>query len=137
MSGHRDRFAWLVLLCMVVWGSACGAVRFASLGSAPRIEPVSVRLAGDGEFVEVRFRYHGKEPFDPDRPGTFLIDEATGEKLFLLQLQRIGKLGMKAESDEAPVHSILFKNREGLLKPGARVTLVIGETRRERLLLEK
>lgn len=85
----------------------------------------------------MRFRYHGKEPFDPDRPGIFLIDEATGEKFFLLQLQRIGKVGMGTESDETPAHSIIFKNREGLLRPGARVTLVIGESRKEHLLLEK
>jgi len=137
MPGQRDLFAWLFLLSLVVCCSACGTIRSVSHGVAPRIESVSCRLAENGEFVDVRFRFHGKEPFDPDQPGTFLIEEATGEKFYLLALQRIGKVGLKAQTDEQPVHSITFKNRGGLLKPGARVTLVVGEDRREHLLLEK
>lgn len=137
MSGVRDRWAWPILLMLLLACSACGTIRSVSIGFSPRIEPVSCRLSENGEFVDVRLRYHGKEPFDPDRPGSFLLDEATGEKFFLLQLQRIGKVGTTGQPDEQTVHSIMFKNRDGLLKPGARVTLVIGEHRREHLLLQK
>lgn len=137
MSEVRGRCARPILLVLLVACSACGAFRSASLGYSSRIEPVSCRLSENGEFVDVRLRYHGKEPFDPGRPGSFLLDEATGEKFFLLQLQRIGKVGATGQPDEQTVHSIMFKNRDGLLKPGARVTLVIGEHRREHLLLQK
>ena len=138
MRGLLDRCGWRVLLLLLVVCTACTTHRsVSSLKIPPRIEPVSLRLAGNEEFVDVRFRFHGKEPLDPDQPGTFLIDEATGEKFFLLQLQRIGRVGATAQPDENPVRSIIFKNRGGLLKPGARVTLVIGEDRREHLLLEK
>jgi len=137
MPGRRDMLVGVILLFLTVGCAACGAIRSTSLGFSSRIEPMSCRLSENGEFVAVRIRFHGKEPFDPDQPGTFLIDEATGEKFFLLHLQRIGKVGASVQADEKTVRSIIFKNRDGLLKPGARVTLVIGEDRREHLLLEK
>ena len=134
MTGVRKIVAWSLLAVAVLSWSACGKARYFS---ATRIDPVSCRLVANGEFVEVRFRFHGKEPFDPNRPDLFLVDEATGEKFYLMQLQRIGQVKATENIEEKTVHSILFKNREGMLKPGARVTFVIGSHRREHLTLEK
>ena len=132
MTRVRKIVAWGLLAVSVLSWSACGISRYFS---ATRIDPLSCRLVANGEFVEVRFRYHGQEPFDPNRPDLFLVDEATGEKFYRMQLQRIGQTGAMATAEEKPVHSILFKNRGGMLKPGALVTLVIGSERRERLTL--
>ncbi|HBO69335.1 MAG TPA: hypothetical protein DD658_03990 [Deltaproteobacteria bacterium] len=134
MMGVRKIVAWGLLAASILTWNACGKPRFFS---ATRIDPVSCRLVANGEFVEVRFRFHGKEPFDPNRPDLFLVDEATGEKFYLMQLQRIGQVKATENIEEKTVHSILFKNREGMLKPGARVTFVIGSHRREHLTLEK
>lgn len=133
MTGVRKIVAWGLFAVVVLSWSACGTARYFS---ATRIDPVSCRLVANGEFVEVRFRFRGEEPFDPNRPDLLLVDEATGEKFYLMQLQRIGQTGAMASAEGKPLHSILFKNRGGMLKPGARVTLVIGSERREHLPLE-
>lgn len=134
MTGVQKIVAWCLFAVSILSWSACGKPR-----SVPvtRIDPVFCRLVANGEFVEVRFRFHGQEPFDPNRPDLFLVDEATGEKFYLMQLQRIGQTGAMATVEGKPVHSILFKNRGGMLKPGARVTFVIGSERREHLTLEQ
>ncbi len=137
MRKRRDGIPRVLFLFLIAVCAACGMIRCASLGFAPRIEPVSCRLAGNGEFIDVRVRFQGKEPFDPDQPGIFLVEESTGEKFYRMQLQRIGKVDIGSRPGEKTVHSIIFKNRDGLLKPGARVTLVIGKDRKKRLLLEE
>jgi len=137
MTKFRAACGWICFLVGILWCSACGSFRSASLGFGSRIEPVSCRLAENGEFVNVQFRFHGKEPFHPDRRETYLVDETTGEKFFLLALQRIGKVDRVPEPGDQPVHNLVFKNRDGLLKAGARVTLVVGELRSKHLLLEQ
>lgn len=104
---------------------------------APRIEVLHCRLAPSGEFVDVRYRILGEEKTDPDPADTYLVDEATGEKYYLMLLQRIGRLPGTRSQEDAVARSIMFRNFDRKLKPGARVTLVVGGLRREHVLLEK
>jgi hypothetical protein len=98
------------------------------------VEILSSRIEANDAFVEVRFRLAkgGKE--EPDTTATYLVDEATGERFYTIRLQRVGRLAENG-SEEA-VHTVLFKNRDGILRPGARVVLVMGTARKELLLRE-
>ena len=91
----------------------------------------------NGEFVGLRLRVIGVEKFDPGAMEAYLIDESTGERFPVVRLHRIGRLAEFTVPGEKDVHNILFRNREGKLKPGARVTVVFGSIRKEHLQLRE
>lgn len=103
----------------------------------PELDVVQCKLVSKGEFVGVRFRVIGVEKFDPGAMEAYLIDESTGEKFSVVRLQRIGRLAEFTVPGEKDVHNILFRNREGKLKVGKRVTLVVGSARVEHLQLQE
>lgn len=104
---------------------------------SPAFELVSCRLAAGRDLVDVRLRVARPEAFEPDPVSTYLVDEATGERFYLVQLQRIGPLRDRGDDGKDPVRSITFRNREKMLRPGARLTLVVGEARLRHMVLEE
>lgn len=140
--GIRRFFLPLVVLSLLQACSPREMVRAPELPSLPpaiqpRIEVTACKLASRNDFVDVRFRIHGKEKFDPDPAGTYLVDEATGEKLYIVRLQRIGRLAETRSPGDPASHTILFRNLGRKLKAGARVTLVVGGLRQEHVIVEK
>jgi len=103
----------------------------------PELNVVQCRLVSQGEFVGVRFRVIGVESFDPGATEAYLIDESTGEMFSVVRLQRIGRLAEFTAPGEKDLHNVLFRNREGKLKIGSRVTVVFGSLRKEHLQLRK
>jgi len=124
-----------VILFLLPACSAREAVRRPA--DVPRIEVVYCRLAPSNEFLDVRVRIHGTVKFDPDPSSTYLIDEGTGEKYYIMLLQRIGRLAETRNPEETAAHSIMFRNIERKLKPGARVTLVADGLRQEHVVVGK
>ncbi len=104
--------------------------------SSPRMEVTQLRLATNREFVGVRFRMIGGDRFDPKAKEIYLFDESTGERFSGVRLQRIGRMAEFSVPGEKNVRHIMFRNREGKLKIGSRVTLVMGSARQEHLLVE-
>lgn len=105
--------------------------------NAPRIEVVYCRLAPSKEIVDVQFRLHGIEKIDADPAGTYLMDEGTGEKYYLIVLRRVGRMAEIRNPGEAAVHSLMFRDPYGKLKPGAMVTLVVGGMRQQHVVVGK
>jgi len=104
---------------------------------APRIEVVYCRLAPSKEIVDVQFRLRGVKEIAADPADTYLIDEGTGEKYYLMILRRIGRLAEIRNPEEAAVHSLMFRNPYGKLKPGTSVTLVVGGMRQQHVIVER
>lgn len=92
-------------------------------------------MASSREFVEVLFRMTGPERYDPEGMETYLIDEATGERFQIVRLQRIGRIAEFTTPGEKGIHHVMFRNREGKLKVGSYVTVVIGPGRQRRVLI--
>jgi hypothetical protein len=120
-------------LCMIL---SCSAKKEALQPTRTRLEVVQLRLAANREFVGIQFRMIGGDRFDPDATEIYLIDESTGEKFSVVRLQRIGRIAEFSVPGEKDVHQIMFRNREGKLKIGSRVTVVVGPSRQEHLLLQ-
>ena len=104
--------------------------------SSQRVEVAELRLAANREFVGVRFRMIGGDRFDPEATEIYLVDESTGEKFSVVRLERIGRMAEFRVPGEKDVHHIMFRNREGKLKIGSRVTVVVGAARQEHLLVQ-
>lgn len=120
------------LVCLLASCSGKGIFR----ASAPRLDVIQCRLASDGEFVGVRLRVHGRKTFDPEALETYLLDESTGEKFHVVRLQRIGRLAEFPVPGEKDTHNILFRNRDGRLKVGTHVTLIVGSSRVKHLVIQ-
>ena len=103
---------------------------------SPRMEVTQLRLASNREYVGVRFRMIGGDRFDPEASEIYLVDESTGERFSVVRLQRIGRMAEFSVPGEKDVHHIMFRNREGKLKIGSRVTVVVGPARQEHLLVQ-
>jgi hypothetical protein len=134
-TGRRVLLA--AALCLI---ASCSAKKEALLPppppSSPRMEVVQLRLAANREFVGVRFRMIGGDRFDPETTEIHLVDESTGEKFSVIRLQRIGRMAEFRVHGEKDLHHIMFRNREGRLKIGSRVTVVVGPARQEHLLVQ-
>jgi len=102
----------------------------------PRIEVTRARLLVEGQFLEVNFRMFGMQRYDPEPDSTYLIDQTTGEKFYITWLRRIGRMASTKANTDGSNQYILFKNREGKLKTGAKVTVVVGAARQENVLVE-
>jgi len=127
------RILWVVILCILA--SCAGKKELRP--PPPELDVVQSRLVSNGEFVGLRFRVIGVEKFDPGAMEAYLIDESTGERFPVVRLQRIGRLAEFTVPGEKGLHNILFRNREGKLKVGARVTVVFGSIRKEHLQLQE
>jgi hypothetical protein len=116
--------------------ASCSAKKEALRPPPPRMEVVQLRLAANREFVGIQFRVIGGGRFDPEATETYLVDESTGERFSVVRLQRIGRMAEFSVPGEKNVHQIMFRNREGKLKIGSRVTVVVGSARQEHLLVQ-
>jgi hypothetical protein len=133
MNTVGKRFLWAVALGLL---AACAARKEAMRPPPPKVGVVQARLAANREFVGVRFRMIGADRFDPETTETYLVDDSTGERFPVVRLQRIGRLAEFNAPGEKDVHFVMFRNVDGKLKPGSRVTVVVGAARQEQLLLE-
>ncbi len=129
----RKLILWAVMVCLLASCAGKAVLR----PPPPELDAVECRLVSKGEFVGVRFRVIGVETFKPEAMEAYLIDESTGEKFSVVRLQRIGRLAEFTVPGEKDLHNLLFRNREGKLKAGKRVTVVVGSARKEHLLLRK
>jgi len=125
---------------------SCAARKEAVLPPAPppapppspaRIEVVRLQMTANRDFVGVKFRMTGGGRVDLDATEIYLVDESTGDRYPVVRLQRIGRMAEFSVPGEAGVHHVMFRNRDGRLKIGKRVTIVIGNARHEHLVIRE
>jgi hypothetical protein len=104
------------------------------------IQVASVRLSGNGNLVDFRYRV-----LDPDKAAgladreakPFLVDQSTGAKLFVPRTPKIGPLRQTAQKLEpGKTHFMLFSNPGKFVKAGSKVTVAVGDFRVENLIVE-
>ena len=114
------------------------------------VRVLHVALTADGGMVDVRYRVTNPEkaaflgggsheittPEDIiDSP--LLIDEASGYAVMEARLHQMGRLQKQRGAPQAGLtYFILFSNTGGLIKPGSKVALAVGDARLEHLLVE-
>jgi len=104
------------------------------------IQAVSLRQTAHGHLLDFRYRV-----LDPQKAATllrrqnkpYLIDEATGNKLPVPSMPKIGALRQSALTPEAgKVYFVMFQNPNGFVKSGSKVTVVIGDFKAEHLVVD-
>jgi len=91
-------------------------------------------MVANGSMVQVRFTVPPAKTtqwIPVDQKDTYLVDEATGEKFFVMNLVRIGPAAQVRVPKGGGSSYMIIDNAHEHLKPGARVTVVIGDLKQE------
>ncbi|HEY3446131.1 MAG TPA: hypothetical protein VGK67_07185 [Myxococcales bacterium] len=96
------------------------------------IDVVGVRCVSSG--LMLRFDYRVVDPerakvLTDRKTRPFLVDEATGTALAVPAMENIGELRQVAPLEARRTYFMIFGNPGGLVKPGSRVSLVMGSFR--------
>ena len=103
------------------------------------VDSFGVKSVESGEMI--RFTYRVLDPNKAaqlndkhDQPA--LIDEKVGVKLSVPTLEKVGALRQSTSPEAGKVYWMVFSNKERYVKPGHRVSVVIGKFRVDNLLVE-
>jgi hypothetical protein len=104
------------------------------------VQVVSLRLTAADHMIDFRYRVIDPQKATPllnRRIKPHLIEKETGARM---EVPRYSKLGPARQISDTPttdrVYTMIFGNTGKIVKPGSRVTIVIGEIRLENLTVE-
>ncbi len=102
----------------------------------PGVQSLAVSIAGDGDFIRVQFLADPEEVQSWAPGNVSVIDEATGTSYS--EIPVMGSVGILFARPQQPGQSgyIMFTNYRHGVKPGSVVTVVLGDTRREHVIVQ-
>jgi hypothetical protein len=103
------------------------------------VDQLTVKLADSGQLV--RFDFHvvdaGKAaPLNDRASEPFLLDEAAHVALSIPTMEKVGPLRQSMPPQTDKTYWMLFSNKGGPVKPGHRVSVVIGSFRVDGLVVQ-
>jgi predicted secreted protein len=103
------------------------------------IKALTVRPTAEGFFIDFRYRIVDEEKAAPlfspiIKP--LLIDENTGAVMAVPTVPKVGSMRSTRKPIKDRGYTILFANPNKHIKPGHKVTVVIGDYRAEHLIVE-
>jgi hypothetical protein len=103
------------------------------------IRPLSIRQTADGHMLDFRYRIMDAEKASPLFHPTIkplLIDEDTGAVMAVPNVPKVGSMRTTRKPLKDRNYFMLFANPQGHIKPGHKVTVVIGDYRAAHLVVE-
>lgn len=103
------------------------------------VRPLSIRQAAEGYMLDFRYRVtdEGKAaPLFSHKIKPYLIDQATGAVMAVPDVPKVGSMRSTRKPLKDKNYAILFANPGKFIKPGNKVTVVIGDFRAENLVVE-
>jgi hypothetical protein len=93
------------------------------------VDIVGVRLVSSGEMLEFRYRIldvQKAKPLNDKQKEAVLIDDKTGAKLTVPQMEKVGLLRTVTEPKAGRMYWMIFANEKHIVKPGSLVSVKIG-----------
>ena len=103
------------------------------------VKPLSIRQAAEGYMLDFRYRIIDAEkaaPLFSYKIKPYLIDQATGAVMAVPNVPKVGSMRSTRKPLKDRNYAILFANPQKYIKPGSKVTVVIGDFRAENLVVE-
>src|ERR1700741_3413510 len=103
------------------------------------IDNIVVRATASGELIRFSYRVVDAEKaalINDKTKSPYLIEEKMGVALQIPQLEKVGQLRQTAKPENGREYWMAFSNKSKLIKPGARVDIVIGSFRINGLVVE-
>jgi predicted secreted protein len=139
---------WMSLAMSLMWfvsyslGQSEGSVSTSpgqSMEERWGIKALTIRPTAEGFFIDFRYRIVDAEKAAPlFSPTTkpLLIDENTGAVMAVPTVPKVGSMRSTRKPIKDRGYTILFANPNKHIKPGHKVTVVIGDYRAEHLIVE-
>jgi hypothetical protein len=103
------------------------------------VRPLSIRQTADGHMLDFRYRITDAEKASPlfsPKIKPFVIDEDTGAVMAVPTVPKVGSMRSTRKPLQDRNYAILFANPHKHIKPGHKVTVVIGDYRAVHLAVE-
>ena len=103
------------------------------------VEIIGMRVTSSGYMLSFRYRVLDPllaRPLNDEKSKAYVIDEATGIRLAVPAMENIGELRQTAAAKADRNYFIIFGNPLRLVKPGARVSVVVGRFHVSGLVVE-
>jgi hypothetical protein len=103
------------------------------------VDSLSVKSVESGEIIRFSYRVVDVDkarPLNSKKNEPSLIDPTAGVQLVVPQMEKIGKLRQSSTPEAGKMYWMAFSNRGGLVKPGHRVDVVIGQFRAQGLIVQ-
>ena len=103
------------------------------------VDIIGVRLVSSGSMIRFTYQVLDAEKaktLNEKRWNPFLIDPASGAKLGVPEMEKVGKLRQSSPPEDGRNYWMVFGNPGGLVKRGNRVSVVIGGFRADGLVVE-
>lgn len=102
------------------------------------VDSLTVKSAESGEII--RFSYRVLDPakakvLNDKKNEPSLIDPQAGVRLVIPSLEKVGKLRQSSDPEAGKAYWMAFSNKGRPVKPGHRVTIVIGNFRADGLIV--
>lgn len=103
------------------------------------VDMLSAKAADSG--LVIRFNYRVLNPekakaLNDKKAAPYLIDQQARVKLVVPTLEKVGELRNKATPEEGKTYWMVFSNKGNFVKPGHRVSVVIGKFRVDGLVVQ-
>ena len=103
------------------------------------VDTLHVKLVESGELI--RFTYRVIDPSKAEalsdkKSEPSLLDPQAGVRLEIPQLEKVGKLRQSSPPEAGKSYWMAFSNKGRIVKPGDRVSVVIGKFRADGLVVE-
>jgi len=146
-KGPAQAAVVLMILIGLIIQNGCMSAKPADQDSSRRLTPaetagieiVRIHPSVGGQMLDLRYRVvdveKAKLAFNR-KAQIYLLDQASGMKLPVPDMAMVGKLLQRPENKDAKVYWIFFGNPGGLVRTGAKVTLVIDEIRITDIVVE-
>ena len=111
----------------------------ASLEETWGVKDLSIRLASNGYMLDFRYRVTDPEkalPLFDRKIKPYLEDGVSGSRFYVPNPPKIGSLRNTRPPQEDRIYFIIFGNPGMFIKPGSRVTVVVGDFRAENLVVQ-
>jgi len=103
------------------------------------IRPLSMRQTAKGYMLDFRYRITDAEkaaPLFSPKIKPYIIDQASGAVMAVPDVPKLGSMRSTRKPVKDKNYAILFANPGQYIKPGNKVTVVIGDFRAENLVVE-
>jgi hypothetical protein len=117
-----------------ILSSPAAQARAAAQAPEPKLAVGRAVIVGNGSMLQVRFSVPTSTvtqwiPVEPK--DTYVVDETTGEKFYVTNLVRIGPAAQVRLPKGGGSSYMVIDNRHEHLKPGAKITVVVGALKQE------
>ena len=119
--------------------ASAGSLSIEELEMKWGVRPLSIRQTADGHMLDFRYRITDAEKASPlfsPKIKPIVIDEDTGAVMAVPTVPKVGSMRSTRKPLQDRNYAILFANPQKHIKPGHKVTVVIGDYRAEHLVVE-